>query len=415
MKCKSILFKLLVLLLLSTSCAQKGMNTYRNFAQSFDVNRKPVKPSIAIVNTSIDSVEVYTKFLRRDLVFSSSPGNPPQAWVRILFSLLSNIESKLAIDSLKFEIGPIVKTNLPDTIVLKGKLFAPSGSSYVAIVEVTDLFTKRSQVFSELINRSTYPSANDFILTKPNKAPCIESYAVCGNDYRIGIATEASRICIARLKDQNGFPQPVFSVQPTAFGQESFDTMLYVNVSSGYSDVFCIYNPGIYKLTLTETDLGGMYFEVRAKGGFYPLRPIEMAEGMRYITSDEEFAQLIASKDTKTAIDSFWIATAGNPQRAMTLIKDYFTRVDESKSLFRGSIPGYRTDRGMVYIVWGKPTFVYRSSEMETWIYGEGSDNQVLKFDFTIIQQVNGELGYQLNRSIVYREAWFSAVESLRR
>jgi hypothetical protein len=69
----------------------------------------------------------------------------------------------------------------------------------------------------------------------------------------------------------------------------------------------------------------------------------------------------------------------------------------------------------MVYIVWGKPTFVYRSNNTETWIYGEGTDNQVLKFDFSIILKPNGELGYLLNRSIVYREAWFTAVESLRR
>jgi GWxTD domain-containing protein len=415
MKRKSILVKLLVLLLIGTSCAPKGLNTYRNFANAYDVNRKPAKPSVTLVNISVDTVMVYAKFIRRNLVFATSPGNPPQAWIKAAFSLLPNIESKMAIDSLIFEIGPIVKANLPDTIVLKGKLYAPSGSSYSAIVEVTDVFTKRSQVFIESLNRNIYPSANDFVVARSNHTPCIEPFALAGIPYRISVPTKAATVCISKIRSQNSFPQPVFSNQPPDMEHEFADTSLFLTVFDGSSEVFTIDVPGIYKVTLKEHDLGGMYFEVREKGGFYPLRPNEMAEGMRYITSDEEFAKLLNTNDTKTVIDSFWIATAGNPQRAMSLIKDYFSRVDECKTLFRGSIPGYRTDRGMVYIVWGKPTFVYRSNNIETWIYGEGTDNQVLKFDFSIILKPNGELGYLLNRSIVYREAWFTAVESLRR
>ena len=415
MKRNSILIKLLILILIGASCAPKGVNTYRNFANAFDVNRKPAKPSIVMENVSTDSVMVYAKFLRRDLVFSSSPGNPPQAWTRIVISILPSIESKMAIDSLVLEIGPEIKANLPDTVVLKGKLFAPAGSSYIAVGEVKDLFTKRLQLFTELINRSIYPSATDFVLCKPNHLPCIESFALTGVPYRIGVSASASSICISKFRSQSSFPQPVFSNQPLALEQELVDTSLYLRVDDGFSEVFRLDVPGIYKVTLNQNSLGGLYFELRGKDGFYPLQPDEMAEGMRYITSDEEFAKLIYSHDKKTAIDSFWIATAGNPQRAMTLIKDYFSRVAESKTLFTGSIPGYRTDRGMIYIMWGTRTFVYRSSNTETWIYGEGSDNQVLKFDFSIIQQPNGEHGYQLNRSIVYREAWFNAVESLRR
>lgn len=415
MKHHAILVKLLVLLLVGASCSQKGLNTYRNFANSFDVSRKPTKPYIVVVSSSPDSVRVYVKFLRRALVFSSSPGNPQQAWVRTSLSLLPTMESKTALDSLILEIGPKIRTELSDTLVLQGKLYAPAGGSYTVICEVSDLFAKRSQVFSIPINRSIYPGPTDFVLAKPNFTTDIEPYALCGIPYRIGLTADAARVCISKLRSQTTFPQPVFSLQESAWVQDVVDSSIHLAVKAGFSDVFTLHKPGIYRVSLKESDLGGMFIEVREKAGYYPLRPIEMAEGMRYITSDDEFTKLIGSSDIKTAIDSFWIATAGNPQRAMTLIKNYFSRVDESRTLFTGSQPGYQTDRGMVYIVWGKPSFVYRNSDTETWIYGEGTENQVLKFDFNTIQMANGLLDYRLNRSIIYREAWFTAVESLRR
>lgn len=114
-------------------------------------------------------------------------------------------------------------------------------------------------------------------------------------------------------------------------------------------------------------------------------------EAMRYILSD---AQLDSIRDGNAAtrkknFDRYWTAHDPTPGTIFNERKaEYFHRVDDAYFTFRNPAhdddDGMRTDRGKIYILFGKPTSIDRSllpdgPAQETWTY---TNNVRKKFTF---------------------------------
>lgn len=140
-----------------------------------------------------------------------------------------------------------------------------------------------------------------------------------------------------------------------------------------------------------------------------------MLEALQYITTAKEFAQLKAHISPKLAVDSFWIANSGRPDLATELLKKYYQRVETANQLFSSYTEGWKTDRGMVYIVIGKPTKVFKSFDQEIWIYGDQDDPRSLKFYFNLTSNPFVDNDFVLVRYAHYRSDWFQFVQLWRR
>jgi GWxTD domain-containing protein len=136
-----------------------------------------------------------------------------------------------------------------------------------------------------------------------------------------------------------------------------------------------------------------------------------MIEAVRYLTTKKEFDGLVSSPDKKTAIEKLWVEFGGNPDRTRLLIKKYYTRVQEANKYFSSYTEGWRTDRGMTYIIFGKPTNVYKSSVSESWTYGQPSNALSLNFLFTKVLNPFTDNDFSLTRSPIYEGFWYRAVD----
>ncbi|MEQ9007818.1 MAG: GWxTD domain-containing protein, partial [Ekhidna sp.] len=67
-------------------------------------------------------------------------------------------------------------------------------------------------------------------------------------------------------------------------------------------------------------------------------------------------------------------------------------------------------DRGMMYIVFGRPNEVYRTGNSEEWFYDEGP-----AFEFTIISTFFAPKTYSLRRSKDLEEQWYTQIAAIRR
>jgi GWxTD domain-containing protein len=141
----------------------------------------------------------------------------------------------------------------------------------------------------------------------------------------------------------------------------------------------------------------------------------QMCDALRYITSAKEFQQLKAYETPKVAVDSFWIANAGRSDLATELIRKYYQRIETANKLYTSYTDGWKTDRGMIYIVIGKPNQVFRSFEQEVWIYGESEDPRALKFYFNKAQNPFTDNDYVLIRNQYYKSTWYQNVQLWRR
>lgn len=146
----------------------------------------------------------------------------------------------------------------------------------------------------------------------------------------------------------------------------------------------------------------------------YITTPLQMLESMRYITSKREYEEMKSNPILRNAVDGFWINRGGNSEKSRLLIRKYYNRVQEANSLFTSFVEGWRTDRGMIYIVFGAPNTVYRSSSTETWIYGTPNSTLALNFMFTRVNNPFSDNDLVLSRSPIYESSWYRAVETWR-
>src|SRR6201984_2689400 len=82
-----------------------------------------------------------------------------------------------------------------------------------------------------------------------------------------------------------------------------------------------------------------------------------LQEDVVYIISPEErtaFLQLSTSEEREQFIEQFWLRRSGNPDLQENDFKEeHYRRIAYANEHFASGIPGWRTDRGRIYIIWG--------------------------------------------------------------
>ena len=136
----------------------------------------------------------------------------------------------------------------------------------------------------------------------------------------------------------------------------------------------------------------------------------ELVESMFYITSDLEKKTLMNSKDLKKNFDSFWINNFSTKTRARNAIRKYYKSVERANILFTDFKAGWKTDRGMMFIVFGLPDEVYRTNGLEEWYYDSGE-----AFEFSVISSFFAARTYTLRRKIDFETLWFQKVSGIRK
>lgn len=137
----------------------------------------------------------------------------------------------------------------------------------------------------------------------------------------------------------------------------------------------------------------------------------EMINCTRYLMSKAEFDSCKTAPDKKVAIDNFWITIAGSKERAKELLKKYYGRVKEANKYYTSYTQGWKTDRGMIFIVFGAPTNIYKNSKNETWVYGVETSPNATRFVFNKTQNPFSDNDYILERSQFFKDPYYTAVD----
>jgi len=82
-------------------------------------------------------------------------------------------------------------------------------------------------------------------------------------------------------------------------------------------------------------------------------------EDVYYIISEEEkkvFKELQTDEERESFIEQFWVRRDPDPRTPDNEFKeDHYARIAYANERFASGIPGWKTDRGRIYIVFGKP------------------------------------------------------------
>lgn len=113
--------------------------------------------------------------------------------------------------------------------------------------------------------------------------------------------------------------------------------------------------------------------------------PEELAAPLYYLMDKKEYEQLMSITDNtelKKAIDRFWLKNIKNSKKAQNVISLYYERVEEANKQFASFKEGWKTDMGMVYILFGPPWYVNSSLDRTVWSYSYNFNDFETNFYF---------------------------------
>ncbi len=202
---------------------------------------------------------------------------------------------------------------------------------------------------------------------------------------------------------------PPMSTRQQAIPQtiNAIDTLSYTS-----GDTIQLHNSGLYLIQQKEAQPEGLLVERDA----FPLVTTsqELLQPLIYITTSAEREALFKAPDPKAAVDGFWLKVAGDKSIARELIRKYYGRVEFANKLYTSHKAGWATDRGMIYIIYGRPSQVTRVGNSEVWTYRESELMPYIKFVFNKKQNTFTENHYELERRRDYEESWYSTVAQWR-
>jgi GWxTD domain-containing protein len=174
-------------------------------------------------------------------------------------------------------------------------------------------------------------------------------------------------------------------------------------------------SPGIYVLSTDTLKDPGQAIVVAPYR--YPdlSHASELVAPLTYITTRAERARLVSAKYPRKEVEKFWLDIGGGKNQARRLISSYYTNVEFANAWFSDYREGYKTDRGMVYIVFGKPSKVLRTGMKEEWQYEERSPTPELRFVFEKRAAPLGGPNWQLVRNADYDRFWYAVVDQWRK
>lgn len=136
----------------------------------------------------------------------------------------------------------------------------------------------------------------------------------------------------------------------------------------------------------------------------------EMVQMVTYISTRKEHETLISAPDKKKALDEYWVQMTRNPETAKNLIREYFRQIEFANILFTDFKEGWKTDKGMVFIVMGAPQEVNFYLDREVWTYDGMNESSKIRFTFARVKNILTPHYYVLNRSKAYQPIWFKNI-----
>jgi GWxTD domain-containing protein len=264
------------------------------------------------------------------------------------------------------------------------------------------------------IEKSSINNRQQFKITDENNLP-IFNYILKKDDIvNIQHYKNVNHFYVRYYKREFPIAAPAFvttSFQPFNYKADSVFSLELINNQTQFTPL----NEGFYHIQLdTINDKEGLTFFVFGK--YFPeiSTPENMLEPLRFITSREEYDNIQMAENVKLHVEKFWLNAGGSPDRAKELIKKYYGRVYQANLYFTSYKEGWKTDRGMIFLIFGLPNIVNRTSSSEVWIYGEENNMMSLNFTFYKVTNPFTANDYILDRSIIYKNIWYRGVESWR-
>lgn len=272
----------------------------------------------------------------------------------------------------------------------------------------TDLNRNQDEIFKHRIVKSKKLVNNSALLLLPNGLPLISKVNEGIGTYTFTTPSEQA-VTIRHFAAPLRLPAP-----PSERNSSPLENIQFDILPRSSSLELTNNNPGLYKIGNSENLAEHFTFLHRPKGYPMPNDFYELNLTTAYFQTQDEIKLLLEQENQRDAFENFWLSKCGSKEKAKNTMQMYFDRMELANIHFTTFTDGWKTDRGMVFMILGPPTRVFNQSDSEIWTYGR--DNNVNNLNFAFDKKYSDTIGvyYQLQRHNGYRQVWSIAVNTWR-
>ena len=418
MKPKSIIGPLILAFTLMACGSSAPMNKRDNFSYLYGKGGGQMLLQARVHHATTEQSRIYFKLNTKDLLYKSDgTGGPFHAVVRISYESYDSFGSKVLLDSASTiiddeSLDPTEEKELIGSMDLSRK----EHRSFVLKVIARDLNRDQSSTVILRVQKDAAGTGQYFM-----PVDTAHGLPLFTDHFKGGMVDVRCEVCAGKTltgthyASKTTMPAPVFTSSSSAANTTPTpDSTFQVAVGDDGRFNMDLTAPGIYRLRADTASDGG--FALYSIQDAFPLVTAaeDLLKPMRYITSNQEYDRMAKSANMRQAIERFWIDAAGDRERGREAIRIYYGRVENANRYFTAEAEGWRTDRGLVHIIFGTPTSIYKNDLTETWIYGEENNLMSLTFNFTRRNGSFSDNDLILQRDPMLKGAWYRNVESWR-
>lgn len=367
----SLPLALIILIAVTVSCrvTRPVENDPKDLSYLYNPVNNPINPRYRVFNERGDRSVLSVKLFTDEILFSeANPQGEPLASVTITVRLYDDSRGGSLADTAYIERS-FNKNSVNPEIVVEIPLTTYEGYEYTAEVRVIDNLTRRMVQTFVRFNRLTPYSANNFRARDAVYGNGLFTNILRENEFvnLIYGQKEIDSLYVFYFRYFDFIPYPPSMMLPERSPGREPDLVIPIAISDTTPMMFP--RKGIYLCSIDSNVIEGFTFF--NFGEEYPqiTRPETMIEPLAYFATQEEMNALRTSDKPKMAVDEFWIGRSTNIERSRELLRIYYNRVLFSNFYFTSYKEGWRTDRGMIYIMYGPPDKVYKSPAGEQWGY----------------------------------------------
>jgi GWxTD domain-containing protein len=331
----------------------------------------------------------------------------------VLREMIDGSESEIISDSLTTVLN-LRMDERKDVLVANLNINTRESKKYLLMINTTDLLRNRGTTNYIHIDRSTINTAQNFLVTNAsNQSPAFDPVFTSDETFNIRYNRKGiDSVYIKYYENDFPLPRPPITNLRSPVPEFRADSIY----AYPYSDTMNYMLPfeGMYHIQIDPTQPAGL--SLFNFGENYPRVSMvdEMIGPLAYLSSSIEFNELINQTNKKLAVDNFWLKAAGNVQSARELIRVYYNRVFFANFFFTSYKEGWKTDRGMMFVVYGPPNLLTKRGDTEIWVYYRKKSREPIQFTFLRHENQFSQNDYMLERNYV-NSMWSQAVQDWRR
>ncbi|MBS4014547.1 MAG: GWxTD domain-containing protein [Bacteroidetes bacterium] len=375
-----------------------------------------INPEVIIYHQNDEESILYFRIKSDELHYIKKPDEAKfKSKITLSYNIITSYNSTkpldsasvLLIDSVHFESGKYIQ----DSIVFKAK----SGNDYIMHLKIIDHNKKSELSYIYEIKKQHAYSSQNFKIYNSGGEMAFSNFIANSSVIKLNHNSKADFQMNAMLISEDLKPaRPPFLEETITDEEINTKSIGIIKFIDGEAIVNIDKNGHCRFFHGDETFNGFSLFYFH--DGYPKLTSYQsMLNPIRYIVSNTEFSAVSESADLRGAIDRFWVGVAGDPVRARSLVSRYYNNVQLSNIFFTSYKEGWKTDRGMIYTIFGAPDIVILNDGFEVWHYKDTWRMNELQFEFIKKSHPYSDNHYVLKRKADYRNPWYLGIENWRK